>query len=124
MDERLVVVVFVSSSLNKTPRTHAKTQAQESLRGAKTLLEHALRVKERVGDAHGHALCKALARTAVANAVGLAQTERALQGGKGEDGQGRRLRVCVGMAWTAHKQLPVLSAAVAVEEYEGGMDAS
>jgi hypothetical protein len=84
------------------------------LRGAKTLAEHALKVKEQLGDTDGHALCKTLLRTAVANTVALAQAERALGQGQGKAG-----RVRVGMAWSAHKQLPVLSAAVGAQE-EGG----
>lgn len=45
----------------------------------------------------------------MANAVGLAQAERVLKG------KGEGCRVRVGMAWSAHKQLPVLSAEVVGE---------
>ncbi len=95
------------SHLDRRPQK----QAQEALRGAKALLEPALRAKEQLGDADGHALCKALARAAVANGVALAQAERALQQAGGEQAGGEA-RVRVGMAWTARKQLPVLSASM------------
>ncbi len=76
------------------------------------MLEHALRVKEQLGDRDGHALGKALLRTVVANTVALAQAARAL-GGDDDEGKGKgKKRVRVGAAWSAHKQLPVLSAAV------------
>lgn len=97
-------------SPSNPPHNRTNLQAQESLKGAKTLLDHLLRAKEQLGDADGHALAKALARTAVANAVALAKAERALQG-KGVGGP----RVQVGLAWSAHRQVPVVGA-----EVEGG----
>ena len=84
-----------ASILNTHLHLHAFffNQAQEWLRGARGVLEHALRVKEQLGDRDGHTLGKALLRTVVANTVALAQVARALGGGRRRgEGEGEEAR--------------------------------